>query len=392
MLVGSIPARVLLGFIFLTFASSLAAEAGENSRALRIYSRLTSSVPDQKTLAKMQALVGAGKLLDAAALATSEDAFLNVTLVRFANPMSNINETSEVQFNDFTATVVGITRDNIPFDQALYEDIIYTGPSEVNGVAIIPYGEDPFMHYRHLIEQNLNFRTGLIRKKQSEVQTPLYQLPAEATSGLLTTSMWAKEFLRQGTNRRPNRFAFKSFLCMDYEQMSDTSRSDYRVGLDVTRAPGGNRNAYLSSCKGCHAGGDALRGAWAYYDYTNRLVYTSDKVQPKYLSNRNVTPSGFVTIDDSWENLWIDGVNSRLGWKSGSENGHGVKELGRAFSRTAAFPQCMAKRVFEQVCLRKLNPKDKEVLVKLSAGFTGSNFNLRKLFESVATEPRCITP
>ena len=53
--------------------------------------------------------------------------FYNVTLRNFAAPMSNKPQSVFVPLNDYTATIIGMVRDNVPFNTVLSADLIYIG-------------------------------------------------------------------------------------------------------------------------------------------------------------------------------------------------------------------------------------------------------------------------
>ena len=63
------------------------------------------------------------------------DIFYNVTVRNFAQPMSNKPQSLFVPLNDYTATIIGMVRDNVPFNTVLSADLIYVG----NG-SLLPNG------------------------------------------------------------------------------------------------------------------------------------------------------------------------------------------------------------------------------------------------------------
>jgi hypothetical protein len=208
---------------------------------------------------------------------------------------------------------------------------------------------------------------------------------------LLTTRAFGAAYFSAGTNRRALKFTTKNFLCLDIDHLRDTTRSDYHVRRDVDRAPGGDSRTYKETCVGCHAGMDALDGAFAYFDFNNNQnVYTAGKVQSKMNKNGTVFPDGWVTKDDSWVNLWVDGANTFVGWH-GATNGNGASGFGRMISQTDAFSQCMATRVFQRVCLRDFTSDEQAVMQQLAASFAANgNFNMKNLFAAVASLPQCM--
>ena len=68
-------------------------------------------------------------LLTAAVVATTPATapnFYDVTLKEFINPWTNRNQSAFVPFNDYTATVIGMIRDDVPFNTVLSANILYT--------------------------------------------------------------------------------------------------------------------------------------------------------------------------------------------------------------------------------------------------------------------------
>ena len=68
-------------------------------------------------------------LVDAAVIATdpkTAPTFYNVVLKNMVTPWTNRDQTVFVPLNDYTATVIGMVRDNVPFNKVLSGDILYT--------------------------------------------------------------------------------------------------------------------------------------------------------------------------------------------------------------------------------------------------------------------------
>lgn len=370
-------------FIFLVTLVSSSALAGPKEAAWKLHNRL-AGVPPVKTatadpLKQMEDLIRAGNPEAAAAIATSNPNFYNVVLKNWVKPWSNREQTSRDELNDYVATVLGVIRDEVPFTEVLSGDIIYT----VNG-SPTAYSTMNNTHYTEAERSNSNLMANLTRQTQSA----LTGLPANAVSGVLTTRAAGAAFYSAGTNRRVNRFNFINYLCHDYEALHDVNIPDVRVRRDVERNPGGDSRTYKNKCVGCHAGQDALGGAYAYYDFVGgRLVYTPNIVVAKM--NHNVYYSaGFVTTDDNWINTWAQGQNAKLGWR-GATAGNGVKSLGQMLARSSAFSTCMAKKVFQLVCLKEaINTDDVAMVTELATQFEQENYNMKKLI--VNTSVGCI--
>jgi hypothetical protein len=211
------------------------------------------------------------------------------------------NEAGDVfaPLNDYTATVIGIVRDDVDFRQVLHGDILYV--SDAPGLPAPSPGNND--HYAQLEQRHLSLRDTL----QATSQSAVYGLQSPATAGVMTTRAAAKAFFVAGTNRAMLRFTLMHHLCNDLEQLKDLTRPADRIRQDISRSPGGDSRIFLNSCVGCHNGMDPLAQAFAYYDWSGEegteggeLVYTPGAVQPKYLINANNFPHGFVTEDDRW--------------------------------------------------------------------------------------------
>ncbi len=371
---GFMPSIIsILAFSF--FGASIA-QAASRDQAYRMHNRLAGVPPDARTLNQMSALIDQGRAEDAARIAIENPYFYNLSLKKWVNSWTNVDENDDVALNDFTATILGIIRDEIPFDRALYEDILYIGPT---GNGVPAYSPTNNNHYLALENQRVDLKANLQRRTLSGV-TGIGE-----AAGITGTRAFGESFYTAGTNRRALRFTFMNFLCTDFEEISDTTRADYRVRQDVDRSPGGDSNVYRNKCAGCHSGMDALAGAYAYYDFRDgRTIYEAGNVQSKYFNNKDTFPDGYQTQGDDWINLWTTGQNKALEWK-GASSGNGVKALGRMLTNTEAFPNCMAKKVFTKLCLHE--PKsdaDLDHIKVLSSQFKNDSYNMKNLFAKTA--------
>src|SRR5262245_59323957 len=90
-----------------TFLQTSPAFADSNSLAVQIFYKLNGYLlPEGSLRTQMVNLVGQGKLMEAAHLATEDDSFYNVTLVEWAAAMSNSKGSAPIPLNDFVAMVV----------------------------------------------------------------------------------------------------------------------------------------------------------------------------------------------------------------------------------------------------------------------------------------------
>ena len=72
-------------------------------------------------------MLAASDPVTAALIATNDPAFYNDTIRNMAAPWTNRDQSVFVPLNDYTATVVGMVRDNVPFNTLLSADLIYIG-------------------------------------------------------------------------------------------------------------------------------------------------------------------------------------------------------------------------------------------------------------------------
>ena len=93
--------------------------AGPREQAKRIHDRLTGTPPDAAVLDSMATKVAAGNALGAAQDAMANPAFYNTTVRELATPWTNRDRSVYADLNDSTATVIGMVRDDVSFDQLL---------------------------------------------------------------------------------------------------------------------------------------------------------------------------------------------------------------------------------------------------------------------------------
>jgi hypothetical protein len=368
----------------LCVVAAAASHAGPREQAKRIHDRLAGVPPSAAVLDQMQTKVTAGDAIGAATQAMQNPAFYNTTVRELATPWTNRDRSVYAELNDSTATVIGMVRDDVPFDQVLYEDIVYVGSDTATA---LEYAQTDNAHYLDL-QQNrvdLSNTANLVRATQSTL--PGTAIGAAETAGIMTTRGFAQAFLVAGTNRAAVRFASLNMLCMDMEDFRDVSAWPDRVRQDVSRSPGGDSNLFLNDCLACHAGLDGLAGGFAFYDFdatAGRLNYTLNAVQPKFVKDANTFPFGYQTLGDSWINYWRTGPNAFVGW-NGPGSGNGAKSLGMELARTRQFSECSVKRVFEKVCYRPPNgAADLQAVQTIANSFEANNRSLKRVFAETA--------
>ncbi|WP_153039096.1 hypothetical protein [Microbulbifer sp. Q7] len=400
MKIKSSAARLLLAATTcVTVSLSAPAFAGPEEQAARMHSRITGVKPSVDVLKQMAAEIANGNADAAAEMAMQHDAFYDVTLKNLATPWTNRDGDNFAPLNDYTATVIGMVRDDVDFREILSGDIIYTGAS---GLGLPSYSNSNNSHYEALERSDYPLQTALEQRAQSSVTG----LPSEATAGVMTTRGGAKAFFYAGTNRAMFRFTLMNHLCRDLEQVHDTSRPPDRIRQDVSRSPGGDSRVFQNNCVGCHSGMDPMAQAFAYYNFeydvendptgeNGQLDYnrsgdsdplTGTRVQAKNHINSATFPYGYVIPDDKWDNYWREGPNMHLGWSGELPgSGYGAKSMGRELANSEAFAQCQVTKVFEQVCLRSPEDgTDRNRIASMTDRFTGNGYKLKQVYADAA--------
>lgn len=388
---------LMIGLSLLTLSSQSLAD--EREQAKRIHDRIAGVPPSATVLDDMAADILAGRVEDAAYTAMDHTAFYDVTLKNLAAPWTNEAMTSFVPLNDYTATVIGLVRDEADFRTVLYGNVLYEGDGSLG---LTPYSVQNNAHYEELEAGGYSLKDNLV----SVAQSTRLGIPASATAGVMTTRASAQAFMIDGTNRALFRFTVLNHLCNDMEQLNDTSLPSDRIRQDVSRSPGGDSRIFMNNCIGCHNGMDPLTQAFAYYNYdydpdtdpdgqNGRMVYndagmldafTGSRVQKKYRINANNFEYGYITEDDRWDNYWRSGRNQLLGWDNSlSGSGSGAKSMGQELAHSEAFASCQVKKVFKAVCLRNpVDATDRNQVAQITSSFQSNGYRLKQVFAETA--------
>lgn len=373
-----IVARALLITTLAVAGASIVVAQTTREQAQRIHDRLAGAPPSDAVLNQMMGQTP----LNAALTAMNDRNFYAVTLKNFAAPWTNRDGSPFVALNDYTTLVIGLVKDDQPFDQILYGDVLYVGP----GLSP-PASPSDNLHFEALEARMMDPSFAPSEIVQT-TQSSTYGLPAGATAGAMTTRAAAEAFFIAGTNRAMFRFTLINHMCTDLEQLHDTSIIPDRIRQDVSRSPGGDSRVYLNNCIGCHSGMDPMAQAFAYYnfnDVSGSIEYTPGSVQAKYFNNADSFADGFITPDDAWDNYWREGQNAIIGWGNSSGSGNGAKSLGQEFAASRAFAECQVRKVFKTVCLREpVDQPDRDRIVSITDSFIGNNYNLRQVFAESA--------
>jgi hypothetical protein len=381
----------LLGALALLGTQAFAAGPTAD-QATRMYNRIAGVPP---TAAQLTAMMNAPDAVTAALIATQDPSFYNNTIRNMAAPWTNRAQSVFVPLNDYTATVVGMVRDDVPFNTLLSADLVYIGGAAA-GVPAYSTTDNDMYQTMDTNSVDLSDKTKLV----SSTQSALTGIPSAATAGVWTTRGGASAFFINGTNRAQFRFTMLNHLCNDMQLVMDITRPPDRIRQDVTRSPGGVSTLFLTNCIGCHSGMDPMAQAFAYYNFSynvatdplgaaGQLVYTAGQTQAKYHINNTNFPQGFNTPDDSWNNRWRTGPNEVLGWSpSLPGSGNGAKSLGQELENSAAFSSCQVTRVFKNVCLRAPVTTgasgDFAQVASMIASFQAHNYSLRQPFAEAA--------
>lgn len=415
-----------LGLSLGLFSVTTSAAQADREKAQLMHNRLTGTQASDAMLDLMEAELESGGGPEAAArlaidgnlakgaaygaVITPTGGFYNAVLKSWASPWTNEEQDVFQPLNDYSATIIGMVRDDVDFSTILSANMIYTGG--VPGISA--YSATNNNHYEELEarSESLGDPAVLVQRTQSSVTG----IPAAGVAGVMTTRAAARAFFIDGTNRAMFRFTVLNHLCNDLEQYKDVELPTDRIRKDVSRSPGGDSSIFLNECSGCHTGMDGMAGAFAYhqYDYPSeedapglseeerkemgRMIYTPGVVQEKHLINEGNFRDGFVTTNDHWINYWRTGPNAqKIGWINTVANtspldeaindayseGDGAASLGVELANTEAFAYCQVKKAFEKICLREPKADDGSIVDGIVTSFK-SGYDMKQVFIDVA--------
>lgn len=406
--------------------------------ARKIYQRLTGILTpiDSPIISQMADLLAQGKRTQATRLVVGDNVanlksqpdFLNVAVKNMALKMSNREETIRVKLNDFAASIIGVTRDETDARELLYGDFYYmANPTK----AAVPNNlvNDLLKsnnHYEVLDNGQWDIGEVLMRVNGQKL---LIDPNTGATSphpdpaGVITSRAFMSAHSIAGTNRRLVEYSLRQFLCTPISTAADTSGSPARIGRDIDRTPGGDGTKFESSCKGCHVIMDGFRGAFGRFDYddTNKIVKhtelnypsgvafnnnanctnatanskSSDNIICKMVHNFTTFPQGYKITDNSFVNYATTQKNKTyFGWRgSYAKGGIGANQFGHMVADSKRFSQCMAKRVYESVCIPGEKYEYNSVAPKLNEvadRFESNGYKLKYLFQEIAALNGCV--
>ncbi len=320
--------------------------------------------------------------IGAAAIATSDTNFYNITVRNWAAIMDNKDGSSLIPFDDFQAMVIGTVRDDFDARTLLTGNFTYRGDTSLGMGKPTRDNND---HYLAIDKANLDLNNSLVR-----VEPQWSDLGEnDEAAGVLSSRGWGAMHFSGGTNRRSVAFSMQIFLCSPIQTWRNPAIDDFHVRRDVNRKPGGDPSTFQHTCRGCHAPMDAFAGAFAHFDFMSGTLITSglQSVVPKYNQNASTYPDGWVTTDDSWVNMIAD--NRQFGWRTPA-TGNGINDFGTLLANSSQFSRCMTLRAFKEVCRRDIGPTDTSLIQTLATNFEAGGYKLKSLFQNIAIQPACI--
>ncbi len=129
------------------------AQAGSREQALQIHNRVAGVPPSETVLLQMAAFLDAGQKDQAVQLAMNNEAFYSVVLKNMATPWTNREQTVFAPLNDYTATVIGLVRDNADFRKLLFDDVTYIANPTLGLPA---YSNSNNNHYQAIEDQGVD--------------------------------------------------------------------------------------------------------------------------------------------------------------------------------------------------------------------------------------------
>ncbi len=308
---------LVLPLLFSVFLSGYANGSESSTRLWRILNgtHLQSSDPINQ---QIEDLIAVGKLREAAALTTksSRSTFLVNRVRQTFAPLASRDVDPLTPIGDFTLTIMKAVQLDRPLNELFMGGMRFGMKSQSiddrdnaqKSTAAIHAQLKSFLTDEAFIGSDAFVDVG---------QPALYP---ESRLGVLTSAQYGVAIFEGGTNRRAVRKIVEDWLCVGtIDRIKNYNIPDLWVGRDVERTPGGHFQNYANGCVGCHAGMDAVRGAFARYDilnlsvtdrYPGGTVATTDPeydaVQMKMNINSQNFPSGYHVTDSRWEhNGWM---------------------------------------------------------------------------------------
>ena len=160
----------IIGIAILTAlqASPALSQGGDHDTyAFNLFKRIVGVSPTTEELNEMSALLKKGKTDDAINIALNSAEFYDVRLSPWIKYWFNENDTNRVDLNDGVATVIGVIRDDLPFNTLLTDDILYIGDNSKLGANPLPDASvENNNHYRLLETRGLGLKDTLVKTQE----------------------------------------------------------------------------------------------------------------------------------------------------------------------------------------------------------------------------------
>lgn len=384
--------RMRVQLVLSAFVASLvsfptsATAATPRQLAVKLHNLLAGTNPSTANLAEMERLLMANDKMAAAAIATNQDNFINVTVRSYFAPMSNAVFNPVTRLNAFIATGMGFVRDNRPYTEIVTANVTYRV-----GATPADYNAANDTHYLNAENRNANLARELVAFPNQGRGTGYTD-----GAGLLTvdSEFRGNRSFDGGTNRRAYERAVYNFLGKPLDEFRISGLQTDRIRRDVSRDNAGNVNLFPKECSTCHTHMDPADSAFNCYDANangSPIFPTGACTTNRFKATVNQTPPGF------YESGYVEGSlgrtddfelrNPLMGWKRAG--GKGAREFGQAIAETDLFSENAVIRVWSIVCVnQELTDAEKVTMGKYFRGPLG--YNLRSLFQYIATLPKCL--
>ena len=268
-----------------------------------------------------------------------------------AAPWTNRDQTVFAPLNDYTATVIGMVRDDVDFHTSLSADIIYIGQRRRRR----RYSATSNAHYENAGDQQRRTCAPCCSRPRSR---RCNGMPPAATAGFITSRAASEAFFIDGTNRAMFRFTLMNHMCRDMEQVHDTSRA--AGSHPPGREPQPRRRQphlpeQLHRLPQRHGSdGAGVRVLRLRRDAGPAGLHAGPGAAEVLHQRRQLRAGLRHAGRRLGEPLAPPGQNTLLGWVGPTlpGSGNGAKSMGEELANSDAFAQCQVEKVFRTVCFR----------------------------------------
>ena len=368
-------------FLLMIASAVLSAHADEQSqlqtRSLWKLLNGTNINPKSETFLAVEKEVQSGDFESAAMLAarSPESSMVTSVIRKLFTPLAGREVNHNEPAGDFVLGWMVAAITDIPVSNMFLDDARYSNTNSTSLQANIDQIDSllTFNVSDSQLRERINSNV-ITRYEQSYISDP------ESRIGVISSLQYGAAIFAGGTNRRPVKKIVEDFLCVDsIEQMMNFSLPDKWVGRDIPRAPGDDPMVYLNRCVGCHAGMDAVRGAFSGFDFSleNDQFLWTPGVQAKMNHNPDTFPPGHWVDDHSWEhNGWLP-----LAQLPREEKYYGPRPLMQMLVNSPQLYRCLVDRTRHVLC--PLSQPSELTLSNLAYDFETKQ-NLTEMVASVA--------